>query len=411
MSQKLAEILFANRLINSDDEHSDSSDSSCESEQNSHVPIKNLNLPFDLTLQENVEMADQQNEFMQQVSNQLSSLAQSLNAMNARQTQYDNMLAAINAQLDRNNAGPSRRPEPVALPLPQQADLFRIPDPIKSIPAYDGSRKQLSSWLTTAENTLTIFQPIVNEQVYAIYLQAVVNKIEGKAKDILCLAGTPMNFDEIKEILINAIGDRQELSTYKSQLWQNKMQDNTSVHRYYQKTKEIIQNIKTLSKQNEKYRTHWDAINDFIEEDALAAFIAGLREPYFGYAQAARPKDLEDAYAFLCKFKSKEITASNMNQPNKHTNQNHQKYVKNEKPLFNKPEPKSNLTDNNRLDQKKTHGHNQSIAQPMEVDPSLRSRLTLNRKIVNNQEIDSDEDESSDLEANFCTTSTTDTET
>lgn len=51
-----------------------------------------------------------------------------------------------------------------------------------------------------------------------MYVTAVTNKIAGKAKDILCLAGNPDDFDVIKDILTNALGDRQELSTYKCQL-------------------------------------------------------------------------------------------------------------------------------------------------------------------------------------------------
>lgn len=386
MSKKLAEILFARRGIISDDELSDTSENSCESELNSHIPITNFNLSLDkLVLTEQKDMAEENVSFFHQLTEQINSLAQSMNAMNVKQNQYDSLLAAINTKMD-NFASPSTSNIQTTATMPQQSDLFRIPDPIKSIPPYDGTnRKQLNTWLSTAENTLKIFEPIVHSQVYAIYLQAVINKIEGKAKDILCLAGSPSTFDEIREILINAIGDRQELSTYKSQLWQNKMSDNTSVHKYYHKTKEIIQNIKTLSKQNEKYRIHWDAINEFIEEDALAAFIAGLREPYFGYAQAARPRDLEDAYAFLCKFKSKEITANNMTQPNKN---NYQKFIKTEKNPQTKP---FNYTmENTKPEPKKTY----SSVQPMEVDPSMRSRLTLNKKLVYNNEISNDQNQS-----------------
>lgn len=397
MSKKLAKVLFANRLIKSDDEHSDSSENSCESEQNSHVPLKNFNLFFNPTITDKENKMTDQNadaEFKQHLSNQMNAIMQSITAMNAKQTQYDGMLAAINEKLNNNNTGNNTAYRQVPA-LPQQMDLFRIPDPIKSIPTYDGSRRQLSSWLTTAENTLQIFEPIVADQVYSIYLQAVINKIEGKAKDILCLAGNPTNFDEIKEILTNAIGDRQELSTYKSQLW-NKMQENTSVHKYYQKMKEITQNIKTLSKQNPKYRAHWDAINDFIEEDALAAFLAGLREPYFGYAQAARPKDLEDSYAFLCKFKGKEITANNMNQNNNHS---YQKFTKNDKPNYNKPSYSNNTPDNQKSEPKKSFYSQPNPAQPMEIDPSLKSRLTLNKKIIhNNETLDPDNSEHSDSE-------------
>lgn len=415
MSKKLAEVLFANRLIDSDDEHSDSSESSKESEEYSHTPIKNLNFSLDgLALTEKVEMTDHNEEAnaakvlpgiktetqtstisaINEISDQIGSLMYSLRTMSAKQNQYDKLLAAINMKLDSSIAGSSRNQQPPPAPpqpaLPQQADLFRIPDPVKSIPAYDGNRKQLNSWLTTAENTLQIFEPIVSAQVYSIYLQAVVNKIEGKAKDILCLAGNPTSFDEIKQILTHAIGDKQELSTYKSQLWQNKMQDTTSVHKYYQRTKEITQNIKTLSKQNETYRTHWNAINSFIDEDSLAAFISGLREPYFGYAQAARPKDLEDAYAFLCKFKSKEITANNMSQISKN-NPTSQKFIKTEKPSY--PKQFSSKPEIQKQEQNKPP-YTQNSTQISEVDPLLKSRSNPNKKFIHNNEILSSENNS-----------------
>ncbi|XP_062556308.1 uncharacterized protein LOC134221136 [Armigeres subalbatus] len=157
------------------------------------------------------------------------------------------------------------------------------------------------------------------------------------------------------------------------------MDQNMSIHRYYHRTKEIVQNIKTLSKQNTKYRDNWDAINTFIDEDGLAAFISGLRGNYFGHAQAARPKDIEDAYAFLCKFKSQEINASNMEDISKAKNSN----------------------GNNSKD---------SI-EPMETDSSLQSRLTYNKKLINNNEVASEyelsasEDSSDDdeeKEVNFC---------
>lgn len=163
-----------------------------------------------------------------------------------------------------------------------------------------------------------LFREHVNDTLYNMYVTAVTNKIQGKTKDIICLAGNPQTFEEVKDILTTALGDRQELSTYKSQLWQHHMTEGMNIHRYYTKTKELMQNIKTLSKQKENYRKHWEGINEFIEEDVLAAFIAGLYHPYFGHAQAARPKDLEDAYAFLCKFKAKKITANNINDSNKH---------------------------------------------------------------------------------------------
>lgn len=255
----------------------------------------------------------------------------------------------------------------------ESRDVFRIPDPIKMIPPYDGNRRQLAAWLRTAEDTLEIFRPRVTADLFKVYTQAVINKVEGKARDVLCLAGAIDNFEDFKSCLINTLGDRQELSTYKSQLWTNKMDADTNIHKYYQKTSELTQNIKTLSKQNPLYRDNWEAINSFINEDALAAFITGLRKPYFGYAQAAKPKDLEEAYAFLCKFTSNERASFSNNKtqrPSKADN-NKTPYKNQSKSDWEKP--------------------SQPLPEPMDVDRSLRSRMTYNKKLINNHECDSEE--------------------
>lgn len=253
------------------------------------IYISNRNIDF-----KELEMSE-----IEQISTQLAQVLEQLNLISVKQSEHEQALAYLNRT--------EQNPAPRLLTL----DVFRIPDPIKSIPNFDGNRKQLVSWLQTVEDTLSFFEPIVQEQQMRIYWQAVQNKIEGKAKDVLCLAGNPQTFGEIKQILIEALGDKQELSYYKSQLWATQQMDNMSIHVYFNKTKEILQSIKTLAKQNPVYNHSWLAISSFIEEDALAAFIAGLKKPYFGYAQAARPKNLEEAYAFLCKFSANETISNN----------------------------------------------------------------------------------------------------
>lgn len=64
----------------------------------------------------------------------------------------------------------------------------------------------------------------------------------------------------------------------------------------------MVQNIKNLARLETQYANHWEAIDLFIEEDALAAFFAGLSKTYFGYAQPAKPAYVREAYAFLCQF-------------------------------------------------------------------------------------------------------------
>lgn len=380
LALKRARNLFKQNKESDTEESSDSD----TSEEYSHIPLKS-NIPLVDTLKLDDPETDQAK--MDQINNQLTAIMQQLAALN--ETQHQQQQAIQNLQ--------NIPPAPAVAQVAQQnrngvnlEHLSKIPDPIKAIPTFDGNRKQLSAWLTTAENTLNLFRNHVDDTLFGVYVTAVTNKIQGKAKDILCLAGNPQNFDDVKEILINALGDRQELSTYKCQLWQTQMNDGMSIQKYYQKTKDLIQNIKTLAKQKESYKNNWQAINEFIEEDGLAAFIAGLREPYFGYAQAARPTDLEDAYAFLCKFKSKEMTAACMTEKSKKQNYQNSKQFRNSNQPPTGTEKKSEYKPNESQKQSPT---------PMEIDPSIRSRLTLNKKHLNNTELDSDSDNDSDQEA------------
>lgn len=326
---------------------------------------------------------------MDQIMVQLNTIAEQLQNLNVKQTEHDQILAYLNQKVEQ----PQGEEIPKAVNKVNVLDLFRIPDPIKSIPSFDGNRKQLTAWIKTVEDTLGVFEPLVPEQQFNLYLQAVNNKIEGRAKDVLCLAGNPKTFKEVKEILMEALGDRQELSFYKSQLWSTKQSEGTTIHTYFNKIKEIVQNIKGLSKQNKLYNESWIAINAFIDEDALAAFISGLRKPYFGYAQAAKPKGIEEAYAFLCKFNCNELISNNSKKP---LNQNNQQ-------TMTQKSGNGNQIRNNMVQLKpnqfvNTNERKQSYSvkdkpTPMEVDLSMRTRNSFNRKLINNHEVCEDEEE------------------
>lgn len=262
----------------------------------------------------------------------------------------------------------------------RRTDFYRIPDPIRTIPSYDGNKKQLSSWLSSARRTLNLFRPLVTAELLAVYEQAIINKIDGKARDTICVNGNPNTFEEAAEILLSVYGDRNNIATYQTQLWSLKMTD--SLHIYYKRTKEIMINMKSLARQNETYNRHWEAINLFLEQECLAAFINGLSKPYFGYAQTAQPSDLETAYAFLCRFQNAERT-KNQTQAAFDQQPQSSKSVKPANKPFNKqtdmqfparPRPMSDR-------QRPT---------PMEIDPSLRSNQN---KIFNHNAEQNDSDE------------------
>uniref|UniRef100_A0AAG5D1N9 Uncharacterized protein n=1 Tax=Anopheles atroparvus TaxID=41427 RepID=A0AAG5D1N9_ANOAO len=252
------------------------------------------------------------------------------------------------------------------------------------LPSFNGNKKQLACWLNTAEETLQIFENLVSPPIFRIYFTAVLNKIEGYAKDVLCVNGNPSNFGEVREMLTDAIGDKKELSSYNCQLWHNRMEG--SIDEHYKKTKQIVFNIKSLAKQNAKYNGHWDAINEFIDEYSLAAYISGLKKPYFGYAQAARPKSIEEAHAFLCKFASNESNRS-LNTETNFVRGNNLASDKTVKPDTFAHKAYTNNT------------HTNKSVQPMETS-TTKSRLTQNRGLLNNNEcVTNTEDE--ELMVNF----------
>lgn len=255
----------------------------------------------------------------------------------------------------------------------QPASKDRIPDPIKFVPSYDGNKKTLNNWIHSAETALNLYRndPRVTPEVFSVYEQTLVNKIEGKARETVCVNSNNISFNEAKTLLLTIYGDKNDIATYQTQLWGLKMDE--SLHNYYKKSKEIMQCIKNIARAKTLYRDHWEAINDFIDNECLTGFINGLRKPYFNYAQTAQPENLESAYAFCCKFQNAEnMQIQTHKRPDKKFS-NHQQQQR---------------FDNNSTKFKVT---------PMEVDPSMRSKMKIN---VNNQNTEekSEEIENSDSE-------------
>jgi len=147
-------------------------------------------------------------------------------------------------------------------------DPFWIPDSIKMLQTFNGNKRQLPHWLSTGEQTLNRYRNLVSQDIFSMYEQAVINKLEKKARDVIATIGNPTTFSQIKEIRL--------LFTIVI----------TTKH---------VQNIKTLAKQNPVYNNSWEAVNAFIDEDGLAAFICGLQKPLFGFVQASKPSNVQEA--------------------------------------------------------------------------------------------------------------------
>lgn len=61
-----------------------------------------------------------------------------------------------------------------------------------------------------------------------------------------------------------------------------------------------------MSQHDPKFNAVWPVMNKSIEQDALAAILAGLPKEMFGHAISAKPANIEEVNAIVCKFKSSE---------------------------------------------------------------------------------------------------------
>lgn len=314
---------------------------------------------------------------MEQICEQLSAMEGYLQNLAERQGSLE---AAISERNNREQCPDESKEIPHVHAHTSRANFFTIPDPIKELPSFDGNRKQLMGWIAKVETTLNVFRAIVPVDIFNLYEIAVSNKIIGRANDVLCQQGSPHDFETVKSILLKAFGEKvSAFSTYKSQLWQLKLSTNMSIHKYYSIHNDLVDKIKIIAKQNPIYRNNWEAINCFINEDALAAFIAGLSEEYYGHVQAAQPKDVEEVYNFLCMLKTKKDFGKVIEKNDKPTN-NTYKLTSNQR--YEKPHT-----------EKKQSYHASKVVHDEPMDTTTtRSKLTQ-RSVNNHETYESETDE------------------
>ena len=130
-------LLLKKVQIKVTDSSSDSEASSIDSGEFSHVPVKETPEITNLSLEDST---------MEQLSTQLNSLSQMLQQLMERQNQQQEVINS----LAQNRPNVEIRSHQTSGAL---EDFFKLPDPIKNIPKFDGNRKQLTAWLSTAENT------------------------------------------------------------------------------------------------------------------------------------------------------------------------------------------------------------------------------------------------------------------
>lgn len=152
---------------------------------------------------------DNQSNPLEQIAQQLNMMMQAIENLNVKQSEHDAIIRNVTGGTNGSNSSAGSATSAVQENVNRMSldHIFKIPDPIKMLPTFDGNSKQLNHWLTTAEEALNAFENYVTPLQFKMYVTAVTNKIQGKAKDIICLAGSPDDLTSIKEVLVKAIAN------------------------------------------------------------------------------------------------------------------------------------------------------------------------------------------------------------
>lgn len=177
--------------------------------------------------------------------------------------------------------------------------LLQIPDAIKDIPPYSGSRTELSKFITQVEDILKILKPAFTEPQYQIILlRAIRNKIVGEANKALEMYNTTNEWESIKSSLIAHFADKRDENSLIRDLHAI-TQRNDNVEVYFTRILEICNTLKTWANLN----TPTEAIQKakWYDSMCLSVFTANLRDSLGIMVRAMQPPDLPTARLYCLK--------------------------------------------------------------------------------------------------------------
>lgn len=253
---------------------------------------------------------------------------------------------------------------------------YQTPDPIKILSPFSGNKKETQAWLEDVEDTLNLFEKHKNTPTYSQIIRAIKSKIIGNAKEILIAAGNPNTWEDIKDVLLNAYGDRRDLASHFQSLFYIS-QGNKTITEYYNTIKSIDTAIKSTASVMEDYKSSTKAINKLIGLMTLTRFIDGLGEKLSMHVRSYRPESLEEAYNITMQYSNAAYRQKMEQKPN--TPQHFSKRPSGYPNQYNKPQ--SNNPNSNQASSHSGQFKNHTSKQLIDNDVSMRtsrSKMQIN---------------------------------
>lgn len=289
-----------------------------------------------------------------------------------------------------------RPPVPMPPPAPVEnfVELGRIPDFLKDLRSFNGNPTELMNWILDVEGIFQMYHYIPkNSLQYDLIEKSVRRRIVGEAADVLNANNITADWAEIKSTLLLYYSDKRELKTLDFELTTIKKGQTESLSVYYSRVNELLAAIIAQVQTDKKYSANAPIFIDYFREKALDSFIRGHERNLSLLLKTAQPKTLSGAYQFCLDYNNMDMRSGpprndtpNVSLP-KPRGLEMPKYpprppprivprppmnpppqplprrIFNHNPQFHNPQFPNSFVQ-----------RNQSRPEPMDVDPSIRSR-------------------------------------
>ncbi|EDW53853.1 GM16872 [Drosophila sechellia] len=168
-------------------------------------------------------------------------------------------------------------------------------DIVKSLPTFSGSHDEYVSWRQDASDAYEVFKRYKGSEAHYEAVVIIKNKICGNARALLTSHNTVLNFDAILARLDCTYADKTSLRVLRQNLEMVQQRD-ADLMAYYDEVERKLTLVTNKIVMSHSADTA-TILNKEVRDDALHAFIAGLKRPLKALVLPAQPKDLTTALA------------------------------------------------------------------------------------------------------------------
>lgn len=168
------------------------------------------------------------------------------------------------------------------------------------IPKFDGNPNHLSRFISTCETILRKYYNYVHpaSAENQIILYSILNKLDGRAEEVINISGEITSWDQIKLILLQHFGDQRDENCLNRDLVHLK-QENESPQEFYNRCLNLLNTIFNYINLHENNDALKICKQEFFKAQTLKTFLAGLKDPLGSQIRSMKPIDLPTALQYI----------------------------------------------------------------------------------------------------------------